>query len=110
MGERRGWLLVDGCHVDLILRDINRVAEEIAACSEGRVTTNYQTGHPHGFLNVMYMGEVAVCQILHDHEGRIAELKAKTKPYPAPLKDALVGYFYLKLSFQICSCRRALTR
>lgn len=94
-----GWLLVDGCHVDLILRDINRVAEEIATCSEGRVTTNYQTGHPHGFLNVMYMGEVAVCQILHDHEGRIAELKAKTKPYPAPLKDALVGYFLFEAEF-----------
>ena len=35
-----GWLVVKGYHVDLILRDLNRVAEEIQACSEGRVTIN----------------------------------------------------------------------
>lgn len=94
-----GWLVVKGYHVDLILRDLNRVAEEIQACSEGRVTINYQTGHPHGYLNAMYMGEVAICQILHDPMGRIAALKAKTRPYPETLKAAMVGYFLFEAEF-----------
>lgn len=58
-----GWLLVNGYHVDLIFRDIKKVNEVIKDCLSGKVTIHYQTGHPHGFLNVMYMGELNICKI-----------------------------------------------
>lgn len=53
-----GWLVIDGYHVDFIFRDIHRVSQVIEECLEGNVLTHYHAGHPHGYLNVMYMGEV----------------------------------------------------
>ncbi|KKO52942.1 nucleotidyltransferase domain-containing protein [Paenibacillus sp. DMB20] len=94
-----GWLVVQGLHVDLILRDINRVSRVIDDCLSGNVSTHYHAGHPHAFLNVMYMGEVSVCKVLSDPNGKIAALKAKTNPYPSELQKALIGYFRFEASF-----------
>ncbi|HAQ6131421.1 TPA: nucleotidyltransferase domain-containing protein, partial [Enterococcus faecium] len=46
-----GWLVINGCHVDLILRDIKRVEQIIKDTEQGIVTANYQTGHPHGYIS-----------------------------------------------------------
>ena len=45
-----GWLVINGYHVDLILRDIKRVEQIIKDTEQGIVTANYQTGHPHGYM------------------------------------------------------------
>ncbi|MEF2965607.1 nucleotidyltransferase domain-containing protein [Paenibacillus sp. M1] len=94
-----GWLIVQGYHVDFIFRDIKRVSEVIDDCLEGKVSPHYQTGHPHAYLNVMYMGEISICRILSDPAGRISRLQAKTTPYPKPLKEAIIGYFMFEASF-----------
>lgn len=96
-----GWIIVQGYHVDLIFRDINRVEQVIDKCLLGNVSTHYHTGHPHAYLNVMYMGEVSICKILDDKRNRIASLKSKTMPYPKPLKDAIIGYFMFEASFSL---------
>jgi len=96
-----GWLVVQGYHVDFILRDIKRVSQVIDDCLKGKVSAHYQTGHPHAYLNVMYMGEIAICRILADPKDRISELKSKTKPYPQTLKDAIVQYFMFEASFSL---------
>lgn len=96
-----GWLVVQGYHVDLILRDINRVSRVIDECLSGKVSTHYHTGHPHAYLNVMYMGEIAICKILYDPKGQIAELKSKTKPYPKVIKDAITSYFMFEANFSL---------
>src|SRR5690606_35771854 len=96
-----GWIIIGGYHVDFIFRDINRVEQVIEECLAGNVSTHYHTGHPHAYLNVMYMGEISVCKILADGENRIAELQAKTKPYPKALKDAIIGYFMFEASFSL---------
>lgn len=93
------WIVVQGYHVDLIFRDIKRVSQVIDDCLEGKVSTHYHTGHPHAYLNVMYMGEISVCKILVDPKGKILELKSKTIPYPKTLKNAIVGYFMFEASF-----------
>lgn len=49
-----GWLVVQGYHVDFIFRDIRRVADVIEDCLRGNVSSHYQAGHPHAYLNVMY--------------------------------------------------------
>jgi predicted nucleotidyltransferase len=72
-----GWLVIQGYHVDFILRDIRRVSQVIDDCLAGKVSTHYQAGHPHGYLNVMYMGEISVCKILVDPRGMISDLKPK---------------------------------
>ena len=96
-----GWLVIGGYHVDFLFRDARRVSRVIEDCLKGIVTADYQTGHPHAYLNLMYMGEVDLCRILADPEGRIAELKAKTRPYPKSLQDAVIGRFLFEASFSL---------
>lgn len=96
-----GWLVVQGYHVDFIFRDIKRVSRVIDDCLKGVVSAHYHTGHPHAYINVMYMGEISICKILIDPTNQIAELKAKTMPYPKSLKDAIIGYFMFEAPFSL---------
>ncbi|MBB6214484.1 putative nucleotidyltransferase [Anaerosolibacter carboniphilus] len=96
-----GWLVVQGYHVDFIFRDVKRVSQVIDDCLMGKVSAHYHTGHPHAYLNVMYMGEISICKILVDPTNQIFELKAKTQPYPRALKDAIIEYFMFEASFSL---------
>ncbi len=96
-----GWLIINGYHVDFILRDIKRVSQVIDDCLAGKVSIHYQTGHPHGYLNAMYMGEISICKILLDPKGKISQLKSKTYPYPKALKEAITRYFMFEASFSL---------
>ncbi|MDL2233530.1 nucleotidyltransferase domain-containing protein [Ruminococcaceae bacterium OttesenSCG-928-L11] len=96
-----GWLTVDGYHVDFILRDIGRVKEEIEKCLGGTVSTHYQTGHPHGYINAMYMGELAVCRLLWERDGAVSPLKRTAEAYPDRLREALVGFFSFEAGFSL---------
>jgi hypothetical protein len=55
------------------------------------------------------MGEVALCQPLHD-EGLIAELKAATSPYPDKLREALLARFLWEIAFSIENGEIAIAR
>ena len=96
-----GWLVVSGYQIDLIFRDIKRVNKVIDDCLSGLVSTHYQTGHPHGYLNAMYMGELAICNVLSDPEGILGEIKQKTKPYPEKFKEVMIQYFSFEASFSL---------
>lgn len=96
-----GWLEVKGYHVDLIFRDINRVNQVMDDCLCGQVSTHYHAGHPHGYLNVMYMGEIAICNILHDPMKAIQSLKSKANPYPLVIQEAMIKYFMFEASFSL---------
>jgi predicted nucleotidyltransferase len=85
-----GWLDIDGQRVDWLYRDLARVEQEIAECEAGRPRIYYQPGHPHGFYNHIYMGEVFYCQPLYERDDTLRRLKARTIPYPPPLKAALI--------------------
>jgi Nucleotidyltransferase domain len=95
------WLSVEGRKVDLLYRNVEAVADVIEACRSGEITMHYQAGHPHGFCSAIWMGEIALCEALHDSSGIIAALKANTVPYPAPLRDALVRRFAREVLFAI---------
>ncbi len=85
-----GWLTVSERKVDLLYRNIDDVAGVIEKCRAGEIDMHYQPGHPHGFCSANWMGEAALCRALHDPEGRLAQLKAATSPYPRALRDALI--------------------
>jgi hypothetical protein len=95
------WLSVDGHKVDLLYRNVDAVGAVIDACRSGEVTMHYQPGHPHGFCSAIWMGEIALCKVLHDANGTIAALKAKASPYPAQLGDALIRRFAWEIQFAI---------
>jgi predicted nucleotidyltransferase len=94
-----GWLTVDGQRVDLILRDLARVEQVIVDARKGLFSSNYQPGHPHAFVSVMYMGELAICQILWDRAGKVAQLQAEARVYPPALKQAIVHTFGFEAGF-----------
>lgn len=105
-----GWLKIDGYHVDFILRDIKRVKEVIDECLQGKIYANYQTGHPHGFLNLMYAGEVAICKIITEIDAVITKLKKKVLPYPSIFKETIIKYFLFESKFSLMFIEANLNR
>jgi Predicted nucleotidyltransferases len=96
-----GWLVVDGKHVDIILRDVDRVGQAVEDCRAGRVSAHYQTGHPHAYINAMYAGELAIARVLAETDGRLGALKAKTLPYPEALREAILNTFVFEMGFSL---------
>jgi len=85
-----GWLRVDGFAVDWILRDVDRVEAQWLRAQHGEYAFHAQPGHPMGFLDVAYPGELALSRILADRTGRLARFQAEVRNYPAPLARAVV--------------------
>lgn len=85
------WLDIQGQRVDWLYRDLARVEFEVSECEAGRPKVHYQPGHPHGFWNHIYMGEVFYCQPLFERGGALADLKKRANHYPPLLKKALIG-------------------
>lgn len=84
------WSTVDGTAVDWILRDVGRVAEQCERARRGEFAFHPQPGHPFGFLDVAYAGEVAMCVPLRDDHGFLAQTAARVTPYPEPLRAAML--------------------
>ena len=99
-----GWLRIEGCPVDFLLRDVERVKAVIGECRRGVVTPHYQVGHPHAYISSMYMGELAVCRLLWDRTGDMARWKAVAEVYPDALREAVMGCFTFEAGF---SCQLA---
>lgn len=105
-----GWLSVSGQKVDLIYRDLTQVGSIIAGCKVGRISMDYQPGHPHGFCSAIYMGEIALCRPLFDRRDAIAELKSQVWPFPAALREALINRFHWEVLFSIENADVAINR
>ncbi|MDZ8069186.1 MAG: nucleotidyltransferase domain-containing protein [Nostoc sp. DedQUE08] len=103
-----GWLVVEGVGVDFLYRDLVKVNRVIDDCHNGRITIDYQPGHPHGFVSSIYMGEIALCQPLYDPDGVLEALKVKTKPYPVGLKQATIDTFAWEISFSLLVAKKAM--
>ena len=105
-----GWLKIAGKKVDLLYRPIEAVGRVIRDCREGRVSMDYQPGHPHGFCSAIWMGEVALCRRLVDAEGALAALQAMTRPYPDKLCEAVIRRFQWEILFAIENARTAVAK
>ena len=104
------WLQIRGQRVDWLYRELDRVEEVFAECRVGRPSCHYQPGHPHGFHNHIYMGEVHYCRPLYDPDGELAALKAQTGRYPRPLKLALIQKYLWEAGFALDTSRKAAGR
>lgn len=96
-----GWLNVGGVPTDLLLRDIEKVERVVTDCIEGRITIDYQCGHPFGFINSIYAAETASCRILFDRNGRITALKHRLSPYPEEMRRAMTAKFLWEAGFSL---------
>lgn len=96
-----GWLVINGHHVDLILRDIKRVEQIIKDTEQGIVTANYQTGHPHGYISAMYRGELAISKIQYANDENFYQLKKQAECYPTALQKELTEFFMFEAGFSL---------
>jgi hypothetical protein len=105
-----GWLRVQGQPVDLLYRDLGRVAQVVEDCCAGRVEIFYQVGHPHGFVNAIYLAEVATCRVLWDPDDLLEPLKARARPYPPRLKQETIAKFRWETGFALETAVKAAQR
>ncbi|BAZ40266.1 hypothetical protein NIES4101_62270 [Calothrix sp. NIES-4101] len=105
-----GWLKIKNIPVDFLYRDVAQVDRVIDDCRLGKITIDYQPGHPHGFVSSIYMGEVAISLPLADSHGVLAALQAKTKPYPTELQKATVDTFAWEISFSLLVGKKSIAR
>ncbi|ACT00580.1 nucleotidyltransferase domain-containing protein [Paenibacillus sp. JDR-2] len=96
-----GWLKINHISVDFLYRDQNKVSQVIEQGMSGEITMDYQPGHPHGFVNSIYLAEVALCKVLWDPSEIVGQLKSRTTPYPAALKKAIVQRFFWEAGFSL---------
>lgn len=105
-----GWLTVQGMPVDLLYRDLHHVTAIVEECIAGAPRIGYQPGHPHGFSSAIYLAEIALCRVLWDPAGAVAELKRATVPYPAVLKVALIRQFFWEADFSLKCAAKGVAR
>jgi hypothetical protein len=96
-----GWLTVEGMQVDILYRDLSAVECTVSACLQGEITMDYQCGHPFGFVNAIYLGEVDACRILYQRDTALSQLKEKLTPYPVNFRKALVEKMLWECSFSL---------
>jgi hypothetical protein len=104
-----GWLTIDGGAVDWIYRDLDRVQAVWGEAEQGRYGFHQQAGHPLGFLDVAYPGELALGQILADPTGELAALQGRVRVFPPALAEALVAGLW-EADFLIGLGRKAVSR
>lgn len=84
------WATIAGMPVDVIIRDADRVRAQVARARRGEFAFHTQPGHPFGFLDVAYAGEVALAKPLVDGAGFLRDSSAALTPYPEPLRQAFL--------------------
>ncbi|MEX1103084.1 MAG: nucleotidyltransferase domain-containing protein [Dehalococcoidia bacterium] len=104
------WLRVEGVAVDWLYRDMGRVTEVIQACRRGEVTCDYYLGHPHGFHNHIYLGEVHCALPLEDPGNGLNALKLLVAQYPPEMRARIVSRYRYDARFMLEAGRRSAAR
>ncbi|RPF47365.1 nucleotidyltransferase-like protein [Hydrogenoanaerobacterium saccharovorans] len=103
-----GWLNIDGIAVDILFRDTRKVITVIDDCINGKISIDYQCGHPFGFVNSIYMGEVAYCKILSSNNNIISEQKKRLIEFPENYQKASIEKFLWECEFSQQCGRKAI--
>jgi hypothetical protein len=104
------WLTVEDRKVDILLRDSTRVSQVIDDCQQGKVTVDFQAGHPFGFVNAIYMGEVKYCLPMEDPQNVMADLKRRAEPVSKAYRDAASKWFLWEAEFSVMTGRSSIAK
>ncbi|MFI5889314.1 nucleotidyltransferase domain-containing protein [Actinoplanes sp. NPDC051513] len=104
-----GWLKIDGHAVDWIYRDLDRVLAVWSDAERGKYGFHQQPGHPLGFPDFAYVGELALSRILADPTGELTEARERMRVYPPKLSEALVAGLW-EADFLVAVARKAVSR
>ena len=103
-----GWLNIEGIAVDILFRDTRKVITVIDDCINGKISIDYQCGHPFGFVNSIYMGEVAYCKILNSNNSLISEQKKRLIEFPENYRKTSIEKFLWECEFSEQCGRKAI--
>jgi len=105
------WITVGGVPVDVLLREVGKVERTIRDCLAGKVTVDFQSGHPFGFVNTIYAAEIHYCRPLWQSAAapldRLKALLYSEGPYPPRMREATVGRFLWEAWFSLACARTA---
>lgn len=108
------WLTVDGIPVDILLRDVKHVESVLNDCVLGKITVDYQCGHPFGFTNTIYAAETHYCKTLWQNKAMsLDQLKAllhSKGEYSPLMREAVIKKFLWEAGFSIACSRKAAFR
>ena len=102
-----GWLTIDGIAVDILFRSTRKVVTVIEDCIQGKITIDYQCGHPFGFVNSIYMGELAHCRILSSNNSLVSDQKKRLMTFPSDYRVAVIEKFLWECEFSMQCGRKA---
>jgi hypothetical protein len=105
-----GWLSIGGTAVDWIYRDLDRVICAWNDADQGTYQFHAQTGHPLGFPDFAYAGELALGVVLADLTGELAALRDRMRTYPDNLRRTLVTRSLWEASFLVDIAHKAVAR
>jgi hypothetical protein len=105
-----GWLTIDNIKVDILFRDTKKATQCIEDCKKGIITIDYQCGHPFGFINSIYLGEIFYCKILHSNSDIIQQLKNSLKIFPSTYKSASIQKFLWECEFSLMCGKKAIKK
>lgn len=105
-----GWLKVDGTDVDILFRDTRKVSATVDTCLSGGIVIDHQCGHPFGFVNSIYMGEVAHGKELYAANSRVKGQKKRLSPFPGTYRKAAMATFLWEGSFSLSAEERPSAR
>lgn len=104
------WLVVGGKRLDWLYRSINAMERTIEECRQGRFHSDWYQQPPYGFHSYIYLGELSICNPLHDPDGILADLKGRIVAYPEALKRAIVNGFLWGAEFTLAQARKYVAR
>lgn len=103
------WLTIADNAVDWLYRDLDRVQRIWTGVQEGAYGFPAQVGHPFGFADFAYVGELALSIVLDDPTGELTALRAAAQEYPTALSENLVRRLW-ESSFDVYIARKAVGR
>jgi hypothetical protein len=96
--------------VDWIYRDLDRVIRAGDDAAHGTYRFHAQTGHPLGFPDFAYVGELALGVVLADPNGELSAVRARLSAYPRALARAVVTRSLWEASFLVDIAHKAVSR
>lgn len=94
-----GWLNIAGDRVDVLLRETSFVSSVVHETQEGRFSSHYIPGHPHGWHSFMLAGEVHYNVPLAGDIAALEKLNRETSVYPTKLSEAIFHRFAYEVRF-----------
>ncbi|WP_369133992.1 nucleotidyltransferase domain-containing protein [Modestobacter sp. I12A-02662] len=104
------WLHVEGTAVDWMYRDVDRVGSCWRDAQAGRFAFHAQVGHPLGWPDFAYAGEIARGRVLADPSGELGELHEAAGRFPPALRETVTTRTLWEASFTVDIARKALPR